>query len=355
MFKPDLLTMLDGTPVTSAAQWRNRRAELIAILEREEYGIQPVFTGEVEGCIRQKDERCCAGHAVHERIDIAFDTPGGRFSFPMQFVYPADRKPHPLLVFLNFRREIYDPYCPLEEIIDHGFALGDVCYTDVTTDDADMTNGLAGCWPRTDPATDWGKLSMWGFAASRALDYLLTRPEVDGRNCGVIGHSRLGKAALVCGMYDERFRFILANDSGCGGDALEQTKHPGAETFAHMDKHFPFWFCGNRSKYAADQSGMPFDQHFLLAAIAPRFAAVGSASKDIWADPHSQQLCCAAATPAWTLHGVPGFIGPTEPAQVGNAFRQGRISYHLRDGLHYLNRTDWLHYMAFVKANLAED
>ena len=65
---------------------------------------------QVEGCIRQKDERCCAGHAVHERIDIAFDTPGGRFSFPMQFVYPADRKPHPLLVFLNFRREIYDPY-----------------------------------------------------------------------------------------------------------------------------------------------------------------------------------------------------------------------------------------------------
>ena len=36
MFTPDLLTALDGTPVTTPAQWQKRRRELLSILEREE-------------------------------------------------------------------------------------------------------------------------------------------------------------------------------------------------------------------------------------------------------------------------------------------------------------------------------
>ena len=345
---PNLFTPAVRTP----DDWRARRRELIEILSREEYGFTPAAPESVRAEVIST-ERVCAGKAMQSSIRLSFDTPGGEFTFPFELVVPAAQKPVPAFVALNFRPEIPDKYLPMEEIVDHGFAVARIYYNDVTTDGPEI-DGIAAMYP-IDPATGWGKLGMWAFAASRALDYLVTRPEVDGRNCGVIGHSRLGKAALVCGMYDERFRFTLANDSGCGGDALEQTKHPGAETFAHMDRHFPFWFCGNRSKYVADQRSMPFDQHFLLAAIAPRFAAVGSASKDAWADPHSQQLCCTAATAAWTLHGVPGFIGPVEAAVPGDAFQQGRISYHLRDGLHYLSRTDWLHYMAFVKANLAED
>ena len=354
MFKPDLMTLLDGTPVTTAAQWRARRAELIDILAREQYGVCPAFEGAAAGSVLKKDRHGCAGNAWREDVEIAFDTPRGRFAFPVEFVYPSDGQPHPVIVLINFHKELYNPYCPVEEIVDHGFALCYISYNDVTTDDGDMTNGLAGCYPRHDPATDWGKLAMWGFACSRALDYLLIRPEVDGKNAAIIGHSRLGKAALVGGMHDERFRFVLANDSGCGGDALEQTKHPGSEDFAHMEKHFPYWFCGNRSKYVQDQSGMPFDQHFLLAAIAPRFAASASAANDTWADPYSQQLCCVAASPAWTLHGLPGFIGPEEPAKAGDAFQQGSISYHMRAGDHFLSRQDWLKFMAFMQANLAE-
>lgn len=353
MFHPDLMTMLDGSPVTTPEKWRARRQELLAVLDREQYGLWPAFSGAVRGRLLEENRRCCAGHACHERISIAFDTPGGEFSFPLHIVYPADGQPHPLLLHINFHPELYNPYTPVEEIIDNGFALGYICYADVTTDDADMQNGLAGCYPRRDPATDWGKLAMWAFAASRALDYLLTRPETDAANVGVIGHSRLGKAALLCGAHDERFRFVLANCSGCGGDALEQTKHPGAEHYAFMDQTFPYWFCGNRSKYVLNPALLPYDQHFLLAAIAPRLVATGSAAEDTWADPWSQQLCCVAATPAWELHGLTGFTGPADRAEPGDCWPEGCIGHHHRDGLHYLSRQDWLPYMAFVHLHLA--
>lgn len=353
MFTPDLLTALDGTVLTSPAQWPARRRELLSILEHEQYGIRPCRDHHARGHLTEVVTPCCAGHARHERLAIDFDTPAGTFTFPMQFLFPADGRRHPLMLLLGFHADVYSPYCPVEEIIDNGFALGYIRYTDITSDDADMTSGLAGCYPRRDPATDWGKLSMWALAGSLALDALLTRPEVDADNAAIIGHSRLGKAALLCGAYDERFRFVLANDSGCGGDALEQTKHPGAESYAFMDKTFPYWFCGHRSRYVHDQRGMPYDQHFLLAAIAPRYVAVGSAAEDHWADPYSQQLGCVAASSAWQLHGKPGFLGPEEQAGAPADFGEGCIGYHLRTGVHFLSRQDWLCYMDFVKRHLA--
>lgn len=352
MFAPDLLTCADGTPVERAEQWESRRAELIAILEREQYGIQPPYDGAATGRILERDEACCAGHAVLEKLSVSFNTPAGPFSFPVQFVYPTDGQTHPLFLLMNFRPDIYDRYCPVEEIIDHGFALAMFCYSHITSDDGDMTSGLAGCYERRDPATDWGKLSMWAFAASRALDYLLTRREVDGDNAAVIGHSRLGKAALLCAAKDRRIRFAFSNDSGCGGAALEQTKHAGAETYADMDRLFPYWFCGNRKAYISDRAKLPYDQHFLLAAIAPRYVSVGSAGFDRWADQYSEQLCCVAASPAWVLHGKPGFIGPEAPAAVDTAYLEGHIGYHLRHGDHFLSRRDWLYYMDFAKKHL---
>lgn len=352
MYHPDLLTTLDGSPVASPADWRVRRGELLSIIDREQYGIQPDFSGKAQGTVDKVDDSCCAGRAKRESLRIAFDTPSGSFAFPLQFVYPADEGPHPLILLLNFDKDLYGPFCPVEEIIDNGFALGYIYYQDITSDDGDMSSGLAGCYPRKDPNTDWGKLSMWAFAASRALDYLLTRPEVDPRNSAVIGHSRLGKAALLCGAHDERFRFTIANDSGCGGAALEQTKHEGAETYAHMKEAFPFWFCANRHQYADSQANMPYDQHFLLAAIAPRYVALGGAAQDAWADPYSEQLCCLAASPAWALHDMPGFAGPSSPVAIGTAYHDGAVGYHLRQGVHYLSRQDWLQYMAFIKRHL---
>ena len=198
MYMPDLLTMADGTSVTSSAQWEARRGELLNILAREQYGtFLPPSTASAR--VMAPSTPACAGHALQETLEVRFDTPAGEFAFPLRFLYPADGQAHPLFLLLNFRPLIPDIYCPAEEILDNGFALAVVCYTDITADDGDWGSGLCGHYPRKHPDTDPGKLVFWAYAASRALDVLTLRPEVDARNIAVIGHSRLGKAALLCG------------------------------------------------------------------------------------------------------------------------------------------------------------
>lgn len=210
MYTPDLLTMTDGTPVTSSAQWEARRGELLNILAREQYGtFLPPSTASAR--VMAPPMPACAGHALQETLEVRFDTPAGEFAFPLRFLYPADGQVHPLFLLLNFRPLIPDIYCPAEEILDNGFALAVVCYTDITADDGDWGSGLCGHYPRKHPDTDPGKLVFWAYAASRALDVLTFRPEVDARNIAVIGHSRLGKAALLCGAQDTRIRFTCAN------------------------------------------------------------------------------------------------------------------------------------------------
>ncbi len=349
-FEPELLCFADGSPVSEPSLWPARRAELLDILRREVYGVSPAAPAKVTGTPVAKEEKCCSGHAVLERIDIRFETDNGPFSFPINLFLPKADKPVPVFVLLNFRPDTYDMYYPAEEIIDGGFALAVIHYNDVTADTPDMENGLSGMYDRS--KYSWGKIGMWAFGASRVLDYLLTRPEIDGGSAAVIGHSRLGKTALWCAAQDERFRFGISNDSGSGGAAYNRAKAEGNEFIRDSIFYFPYWYCDKYPEWIGRENELPFDQHFLLAAIAPRFVCVGSASDDLWAGPVQEQASCIGASPAWELLGLPGFVGSREPAAVGDRYFAGHVGYQLRHGMHFLGRNDWSAYMDFVRKHM---
>lgn len=190
----------------------------------------------------------------------------------------------------------------------------------------------------------WGTIAAWSWGISRLLDVVSQQPELNETNYAVVGHSRLGKAALWAGANDERFTLVISNNSGCGGAALERRNF--GETVEIINNSFPHWFCGNFKKYAKNEKAMLHDAHFIIASIAPRAVYIASATEDQWADPKGEYLSGSYATPVYKMLGLSGLDGETPPApdtSVG-----GSIGYHARTGAHDILSFDWQRYMDFA-------
>lgn len=155
-----------------------------------------------------------------------------------------------------------------------------------------------------------------------------------------MGHSRLGKTALLAGALEERFSLTIVVQSGAGGAALFRGK-TGEQIENLYGKGSRLWFNGNFFKYREKVEELPFDQHFLLALAAPRHLYVSSAAEDDWADPKSEFLSCVAAGEAYAFLGEKGLVHHGSFPKPGEYFHDGRIGYHLRCGTHYLSRDDW--------------
>lgn len=313
-----------------------------------EYGLPPKQPENVT--FTEKDVRTdfCAGKAIMHQVTASVEENGKSFAFPFHFVCPKSDTPVPVVVLINFRGAVPDEYLPSEEICDAGVAVASFDYQVVSPDNDDFAS-LAGGFlgvDRMDPHAP-GKIAIWAWAARIVMDYLETRPEVDLKNAAVAGHSRLGKTALFAGLFDERFRFVWSNDSGCSGAALFRDKV--GESAADICRVFPFWFCPNFANYTASDDALPYDQHFLLSLLAPRKLYVSSAEDDEWADPQSELRSCIAATPAFEAAGLPGLVTDTDVSKAGVVLHEGNIGYHCRSGEHYLSREDWQQFIAYLK------
>ncbi len=342
---PELLKFSDGREVT-AENFEARRLEILDILSREEYGYAPPAPEKLDVKITDSKKRQFAGKGDVNELLFTVPTEKGDFSFPVTEIIPHGKKLCPAVVMLNFRPNIPDQYLPVEEILDSGCAILRIYYNDIAFDGEDnFEGGIASMFDRD--KYNWGKLRMWAWAASRVMDYLQDCDYVDKTKIAVAGHSRLGKTALICAAYDTRFALVCANDSGCSGDAI--TRQKAGEHIKNITKAFPFWFCPKYREYAENEENMPFDQHFLVAAIAPRKVHLGAAIEDQWAGPDSQYLSACAASEAWKLLGINGFIHPQRLPKGGDIFDLGNVKFHLRYGTHYFSREDWVYYLKTIK------
>lgn len=325
------------------------REEMLAILLREEYGAMPPKPESLSFEVEEKgksDVFFFAWKAETRQITAHCTVAGKRFSFPFQAVIPKTEGKHPFFIHINFRKNNPDRYMPTEELLDAGFGVLSFCYTDVTSDNGDFTDGLAGVLYENGQRSheDCGKIAMWAWAAQRVMDYAETRSDVlDPAGSVVCGHSRLGKTALLAAAADERFAFAYSNDSGCSGAAVTRDKE--GERVKQITTNFPYWFCEDYRQYVEREPEMPFDQHWLIASIAPRFVFVGSATEDKWADPVSELLSCAAASPAFRK----GLAVGDRLPEAGDAWLDGDVGYHLREGAHFFSRADWHQLIRFVR------
>lgn len=350
---PDALADAGGKKITTTEDFREHRDKLKRILAEEVYGYIPPAPEHMDVEEKSVDEVFCAGKASLYELVFHVTVGGVTKSFPVRAVIPKNATRLPAFVMINFRSEVPDKYLPSEEIADRGYAVFSFNYKDVATDDGDFTAALAPLFtPKKRALSSPGKIAMWAWAAMRVMDHIETLPMIDRENVAVIGHSRLGKTALVAGAYDERFKYVISNDSGCTGAAL--TRGKGGESVSRITEVFPYWFCPRYVANAPKYDTRGYDQNFLLALSVPRHLMIGSAEEDLWADPVSEFLCLYETNRVYDLYGMKGLVTPDVIPAAKTVLGEGDALYHVRHGMHYFSREDWLAYMDYIDAKIGK-
>lgn len=396
---PDPLISESGESISDPKAWNeSRRSEILELFEDHVYGVMPEAIPVVAKVISRNDS-AVGGLAIRREIDLTLGTGSDATVLSLVIYTPVSEAKSessastPCFLGLNFAgnhsidadpsiqistawmrpkkngttdgnrateagRGTAAKRWDLRQILQRGYGLVTLYYGDIDPDfDDGFKNGihrqLAEHQQRIAPERRGGSITAWAYGLSRVMDYLERDRLVDADRIAVVGHSRLGKAALWAGANDSRFAMVISNNSGCGGAAL--SRRAFGETIARINQSFPHWFNDKFNEYNGNESACPVDQHQLIALIAPRPVYVASATKDRWADPRGEFLACVHADPVYRLLGNNGMGGLAPPRTMPapeTPLLDGTIGYHLRTGKHDVTPYDWSRYIDFADRHL---
>jgi hypothetical protein len=357
---PDVLTMDDGTKITSPDQWPARRQEMKRILEYYAVGLAPPPPGNVkgqeikslllmDGKVRYRVVKLTFGPDDSLSLNIGIFTPVTSAPVPAVIMIgqnppgipPLVRMPmgpnqgqnqdvlllvgsstRPTTMASRRRRAATQPTDPesmaeKSPAIAHGFAFivfnNSDCGEDTTLRNAD------GSWAFRNtrffpayPGYDWGLLRAWAWGVSRIVDYLQTDPTIDAKKLIITGVSRCGKGALVAGAFDDRIAMVAPVASSGGGTPafrFSGAERGGKEGLSEMMRKYPNYFSSHLHEFWGQPDKLPFDNHWYIALAAPRpFVALeGSHDQNVNVDGVRESLL--HARPAYDLLNASDALG----------------------------------------------
>lgn len=383
---PALLVSNDGREITSARKWEKiRRPEILSLFSEQMFGKFPKGKIKTTYETLSFDPDALNHTAERRQIKITFEKNGIQHEATLLIYYPKQVEGK-VPVFLSYNyfgnhtvnsdegiiitsswsrndqeagvknnqvaeapRGFQSSRWPIQKILDAGYAVATACYNDFFPDAKEQTGNsilaLFDIQSSDEIAPDHCQaIGTWAWGMSRMMDYLEKDPRIEADKVILMGHSRQGKAALWAGAQDKRFRIVISNDSGCGGAALSRRKF--GETIQAITNSFPHWFCKNFNRYRDNEEALPFDQHALIALIAPRPVYVASAEQDLWADPQGEYLAAYHASEVYRLYGLKGLETKTMPPL--NSPVMTSVGYHIRTGIHDVTDFDWESYIQFA-------
>ena len=410
----DPLTFADGRKLRDASEWPARRKEILDIFAREMFGAEPPAPATVVTELREEGSTL-AGLAIRRQYRMWFKSDKSGPFIDWLLVLPnriAGEKPKtvdghmvcenrekaPVVLMLNYpgnhavlddaevplteggwflangdagdhgpkesnrgvlRRSQSRTTVPADFIASRGYAFLTACYAQVSPD-VDVVKGDPEELAYTRVFELWGKrdesrtdnttaLGAWAWALSRGLDLAERIPEIDAKRCVATGSSRLGKAALLAAARDERFAVCVPNQTGGGGVPL--AKRNFGENISTEMRMFPHWYCKAYAKYIDNEQAMKFDQHLLVAAIAPRALLVEGFNRG-WFDTKGEWLSCRAASPAWEFLGLKGLPAVDFPECYSTSCVGESLGYVRRGGDHGLSGYDWQWALDFADRQL---
>jgi len=386
---PDPLVGLDGKKITSQGEWfEKRRPELKKLFQHYMYGYLPPKPEKIEFQVTHTNANFLDGKATKKEVTIRY-SPEGTPPIQLTVIIPNGKlKPVPVCVGMNFggNHLIHaDPTIPLPTVwvpdrypgvadnkaseqgrgkqtdvwnidllVERGYALATLYCGDLDPDKPDLTDGLHASLLKPGQKEfgpqDPGSIAVWAWGYQRAVDYCVQDKDLDRTRIVAVGHSRLGKTALLAGAFDERIAITVPLQAGWGGTAPSRGKV--GEQVKQINDRFPHWFCDEFTKFNEQTDRLPFDQHCLIALCAPRPVLLPNAEEDQWANPDGQFDVLLAAEPVYKLLGVEGCATRERPA--AGQLVDSRLGYYYRKGKHSMSREDWTAILNFSDKQLGK-
>lgn len=353
------------------------RAGAMELLEDTLYGPWPRGLPVQVGDWRVINPDYLEGRGTLEALDILIGRGEGARGFQLVAAFPADGLARPLLLSQTFSSNCavfpgepvrsedgdvctpgdfgpvasalvsalfgeYIAEAPVGWYIDSGLVYASFHAGDFIPDSAQRApRAMADLGARVNPT---GTLMAWAFAYSAAISVLEDDPRVDTRRTSIIGHSRHGKAALLAAIWDPRIEAAIVHQSGFAGASLSRSGT--GERLERMAETYPHWLAPGARRYGENPELLAFDQHLVLALIAPRRVFLGNARRDVWSDPNSAFRAAQAASPMWEAYGLPGLSSDSmrtfNPADG--------LVWWLRPGGHSIIDDDIEAFVAFLNA-----
>ncbi len=381
---PAPLICADGSRVTNAELWlTKRRPEILKLYRQNIFGRSPAAGTNITFNIWESSTNALGGTATRKQIEINFSgsidgplaqvllyTPAGKTNCPtficLQFSGNHTVNDDPAIaIFPEWNWKTKQFGMPnistrgsaannwkISETLARGYGIAIINYNEIEPDlsgGAGLKFGVRKNFPA--PGTnEWGAISAWAWGASRALDYLQTDQDVDGRRVILFGFSRLGKTALWAGAEDARFAGVISHCSGEMGASI--SRRDFGETVNDVCKRFPHWMSGSFLQFSNNWNALPVDSHSLLTLVAPRPLLVNTGDDDRWRDPNGQFLATRAATPVYELLGKTGITETNFPPL--NQPLMHDIWFNCHKGKHEILPSDWDLFLAFADAHFTQ-
>jgi len=358
---PDVMTMDDGTKVTTFAQWRVRREEMKAILEHYELGHAPPPPGNVSGTEIQS-RLVLNGTANFRLVHLKFG-PEEKLGLDIAIFTPTNAGPFPTIINPSFFGTpgvgvTSNSAAPVAEVstnatatnstvrprfnfnapvdpergargftnqLNRGYAIVTYRYTQCGEDNSNYLN--SSFYPAY-PGYDWGVVLGWAWGLSRVVDYVETQPFADTNKLIALGHSRLGKLTMVATAFDERISLgAPAGSSGAGTGAYRfcGPGRGGKEGIEDMTRKYCYYWVPRLAEFTGQMEKLPFDAHWFVALTAPRPWISIEGTDDQNCVPNAVKQTVLAAKPVYEFLGV-------SPDRVGVNYEPHR---------HALTADDW--------------
>lgn len=196
---PDPFKKIDGSRVTTKADWECRRKEILELFQRYELGT---FPGKPQSV---------TGTRSGNSLSISVSEAGKSISFSVSISYPSGTGPFPAII----------AYGALSLPAQSGVATITFNNDDIAAQQNTGSRGQGKFYTLYGSSHTASALTAWAWGVDRIMDALETTANIniDPKRVAVTGCSRNGKGAIVAGALVDRIALTIPQESGSGGAA----------------------------------------------------------------------------------------------------------------------------------------